>query len=117
VFTTATLDLVRIVSVALSSTLDTAPVLLVLLHDKLKLVMMRAVSRSTSRRPGGRVRLKEASEDAGCSGGSWVGNSQLVEGRRDAGAEEGASYQKHDTGVGTLRAEARSGEERGCRPG
>jgi hypothetical protein len=36
----------------------------------------------SSEREGGRVRLKDASEDAGCSGGSWVGNSQLVEGRR-----------------------------------
>jgi hypothetical protein len=95
VFTTATRDLVRVVSAALSSTLDTVPVLLVLLHDKLKLVMMGEVERKlemvyvSSEREGGRVNLKEASEDAGCSGGSWVGNSQLVEGRRDDGAEEG----------------------------
>jgi hypothetical protein len=75
VFTTATLDLVRVVSAALSSTLDTVPVHLVLLHDKLKLVMMGEVERKlemvhvSSEREGGRVRLKDASEDAGCSGG------------------------------------------------
>jgi hypothetical protein len=80
VFTSATLDLVRVVSVALRSTLDTTNDL-VLLHEKHELVMRGEVEREleivhvSSEREGGRVGLKEASRADVGSSWSWVDNS------------------------------------------